>query len=276
MALSLTAAGAGPAGAAMPEGRHAQLPGVRLWYVDTGGSGTPLVMLHANTGTIETWEPQIAPFAAAGYRVIAFDRRGWGRSEPDPSSGPQPGTVTEDLDALVRHLGLDRFHLLGVAGGGFVALDYGGWRPERLLSLIVGASYGNFSEPEIRTFFDRVNSPEFQRQPSELREIGPTYRGTNPDGVARWIAIEHGSRRAGAPAQPLRTPNTYAKIAAITCPALVIAAGADLYAPPALMQMWARRLPRHEWDVIPEAGHAIAWEYPEAFNEKVLAFLRKV
>ena len=73
-------------------GNFADLPGVRLWYVDTG-AGTPLVLLHANTGTVEAWQFQIGVFAKAGWRVIAFDRRGWGKSTADPLTGDQPGTV---------------------------------------------------------------------------------------------------------------------------------------------------------------------------------------
>ncbi|MHA6623527.1 alpha/beta fold hydrolase [Pseudonocardia sp. DLS-67] len=62
---------------------HAELPGVRLWYTDTGGTGTPVVLLHPTTGTSETWAPQVDAFRDAGYRVITLDRRGWGRSTAD-------------------------------------------------------------------------------------------------------------------------------------------------------------------------------------------------
>ena len=68
-------------------GAYAELPGVKLWFTDSGGSGVPIVLLHPNTGTVEIWQPQIAAFAAAGYRVIAFDRKGWGKSLADPASG---------------------------------------------------------------------------------------------------------------------------------------------------------------------------------------------
>jgi pimeloyl-ACP methyl ester carboxylesterase len=259
----------------MGEAGHAALPGVRLWYTDSGGTGAPLVLLHANTGNSDIWAKQAGPFSHAGHRVIAFDRRGWGRSMAAPATGPQPGTVAGDLDMLADHLGLARFHLLGVAGGGFAALDYASWRTDRLLSLVVGASYGQFIEPDIQAFYQRVATADFQRVPGLLREVGPTFRGTDPEGTARWLEIEHHAKQDGAEAQPLRTPNTYAKIAAITCPVLVLAAGADLYAPPTLMRRWAARLPRHEFDVLPEAGHAINWEQPEAFNAKVLGFLAR-
>ena len=257
-------------------GAHVALPGVNLWFIDTGGTGVPIVLLHPNTGTVAIWQPQIAPLAAAGYRVIAFDRRGWGKSAPAPDSGPQPGSIAGDLDALVAHLELDRFHLLGVAGGGFIALDYAAWRPERVKSLIVGASTGAIADAEMADFIVRIAIPEIRKQAPHYREIGASYRGANPEGTRRWIEIDEEARQPGAGFQPqLRTPNTYAKIAAIPAPALIIAADADLLAPPALMRLWARHLQNHEWAVIPDAGHAMAWERPGTFNDIVLEFLAR-
>ena len=61
-------------------GSYAELPGVKLWFTDSGGTGVPIVLLHANTGTSAVWASQVASFSQAGYRVIAFDRRGWGKS----------------------------------------------------------------------------------------------------------------------------------------------------------------------------------------------------
>jgi len=257
-------------------GAYAELPGVKLWFSDTGGDGTPIVLLHPNTGTIAIWEPQIAAFSQAGYRVIAFDRRGWGKSVPDPASGPQPGSIGADLDALADHLKLGRFHLLGVAGGGFVALDYAAWRPERLRSLIVGGSTGGIVDKEIADFIARIAIPDIRKQPAHYREIGPSYRGANPEGVKRWIEIDEHSRQPGVEFQPpLRTPNTLAKVATIATPTLIIAADADLLAPPSLMRLWAAHLKNHEWAAIPEAGHAMTWEQPGTFNDKVLDFLRR-
>jgi len=102
---------ASPASAArQPQVGYAELSGVRLWYVDSGGHGPVVVLLHSNTGTSQTWKPQIGPLSAAGYRVIAFDRRGWGRSLANPATGPQPGTIAGDLHMLANYLRLPRFH----------------------------------------------------------------------------------------------------------------------------------------------------------------------
>src|SRR5690348_1202095 len=77
--------------APQPFAGHADLAGVRLWYTDSGGTGVPLVLLHANTGNADSWQYNIPGLAAAGYRVIAFDRRNYGRSIATPENGPQPG-----------------------------------------------------------------------------------------------------------------------------------------------------------------------------------------
>jgi pimeloyl-ACP methyl ester carboxylesterase len=250
------------------------LPGVRLWFTDTGGNGEPVVLLHANTGTSEIWEPQIEAFSKAGYRVIAFDRRGWGRSQADPATGRQPGHVADDLHALADDLSLARFHLVGVAGGGFVALDYAAWQPERLSSLIVGASTGAVSDKEIQDIIARIEIPGIRALPGHFREVGASYRGTNPEGTKRWLEIEEHARQPNAPAQPLRSPNTFAKLATITTRTLVIAADADLLAPPALMKIWARHVKGAQWVTVADAGHAVTWEQPAAFNDIVLKFLK--
>jgi pimeloyl-ACP methyl ester carboxylesterase len=265
----------GHAAESSPAGRYAELAGVKLWFTDTGGAGTPIVLLHANTGTSESWQPQVTAFAREGYRVIAFDRRGWGKSMADPTTGPQPGSVAGDLDALADYLKLDKFHLVGVAGGGFVSIDYAAWRPERLRSLVVAASTGQFAEEEMRDFTARIEIPELRKLPAVYREVGPSYRGANPEGTKRWIDIDNHAQQPGAAPQPLRTSNTFAKLEHLTMPVLVMAADADLLAPPALMRAWAAHLKGHEWATVPDSGHAIAWEHPDVFNDTVLTFVKR-
>ncbi len=258
-----------------PSGAYAELPGVKLWFTDSGGKGAPIVLLHSNTGTSAVWARQIAGFSKAGYRVIAFDRRGWGKSIANPATGPQPSTIADDLDALADHLKLPRFHLVGVAGGGFAALDYAAWRSQRLRSLVIGGSTGQISDKEIADFIARIEIPGIRKQPAAYREVGPSYRGANPEGTKLWTEIDEHSKQPGAPNQPLRSLNTFAKIATIPTPVLIMAADADLLAPPALMRIWAAHVKNHEWTVVPDTGHAITWEQPELFNKKVLAFVRR-
>src|SRR5215467_12876347 len=100
----------------------AEIPGARIWYEDSG-TGVPVVFLHSTTGSSAVWTHQAGAFKEAGYRLIAHDRRGHGRTALD-GAGPQPGSAAEDLRLLLQHLKVDAFHLVGTAAGGIVALDY--------------------------------------------------------------------------------------------------------------------------------------------------------
>src|SRR5437764_14173496 len=71
---------------------YADLAGVRLWYTDSGGSGVPLVLLHANTGNADSWQDNIPAFVEAGCRVVAVDWPGWGPATGNPDPGPAPRT----------------------------------------------------------------------------------------------------------------------------------------------------------------------------------------
>jgi pimeloyl-ACP methyl ester carboxylesterase len=253
---------------------HVELPGVDLWYQDAGGSGVPVLFLHAASGTCESWEPQLPEFSAAGYRCIAYDRRGWGRSQAN-ATGEQPGYASDDLHGLVNHLGLDRFHLATTAAGGIAGLDYAVEYPERVRSLVVADSIGGVQDPAYLEVQHRLRPPEIQALPWELRELGPGYRGTNPEGTRRWMAIERASRPAGAQGsgQPLRQPMMFSRLETVRVPTLMLAGEADLLSPPALMRLLAAHIPGCQFATVPEAGHAAHWEQPEIWNRLVLEFI---
>jgi pimeloyl-ACP methyl ester carboxylesterase len=254
---------------------YADLPGVRLWYTDTGGGGEPMVLLHANTGNADSWEPNIPGFVAAGYRAIAFDRRGWGRSMANPHTGPQPATIADDIEALAGHLKLERFHLVSVAGGGFAAYDYVLWHPERLQSLVIAASGGAIVDEELRQLREKTALPNFANWPAHFREVSMGYMATNPRGLERWLDIHHNSRQKDAPAQPQRTTITFAKLATIRVPTLLMPGDQDLQCPPWVMRRQLAQIPGAEFVVLPEAAHSINWEQPEAFNRHVIEFIRR-
>jgi pimeloyl-ACP methyl ester carboxylesterase len=254
---------------------YEDLPGVRLWYTDSGGNGVPVILLHANTGNADSWQYNIAGFVEVGYRVVTFDRRGWGRSRANPGTGAQPGTIADDLHALTEHLGLDRFHLVGVAGGGFAAYDYVLWHPERLRSLVVAASGGAIVDEELSKLRQKTTLPGFRDWPPEFREVSMGYMATNPEGLQRWLEIHHHSQQKGAPAQPLRTTITFEKLKTIRVPTLLMPGDQDLQAPPWVMRRQLAHIPGAEFIVLPEASHSINWEQPEAFNRNVIEFIRR-
>src|SRR5262245_58273435 len=276
IAILVAAASAWPAAQTQAPAREAAapLPGVQLWFTDSGGSGVPVVFVHAATGSSRVWEYQRPVFAARGYRVITYDRRGYGRSTAD-SSGAQPGTGADDLNALMDHLKVDRFHLVGTAAGGFVAWDYTLSFPKRLRSLVVANSIGGVQDPSYQEAMQRLRTPDFLAMSADMRELGPAYRVSNPTGAERWRELERTARPTSAqpPAQTFRNKVTFALLETITVPTLLLTGDADMYAPPPIMRIFAARVKGSRSIVIPEAGHSAYWEQPDLFNRAVLQFL---
>ncbi len=255
---------------------YLEIPGVRLWFKDAGGDGTPVVFLHAASGTTDSWGHQEPVFTEAGYRCVAYDRRNWGRSD-SMISGAGPGSASDDLEALANNLGLGQFHLVSTAAGGIVGLDFALEYPQRVISLVVSSSFTGVQDASYLEVQHRLRPPEIQDLPIVLREVGPSYRAINPEGTARWLEIEEGSRHQISPeaAQSPHGPMTYARLATMETPVLMLAGGADLLSPPAMMRLVAEHIPDCRFETVPEAGHAAFWEQPEIWNRLVLEFLRE-
>ncbi|MEC9280773.1 MAG: alpha/beta hydrolase [Chloroflexota bacterium] len=252
---------------------YANIPGARLWFKETGRHGMPVVFLHAASGTSDSWILQEPAFIEAGYRCVAYDRKNWGRSE----SITQAGSAADDLEALVQHLGLDRFHLVCSALGGIIGLDYTVEYPDRVITLTVSSSFTGVQDQSYLDVQTRLRPPEISNLPIVLREVGPSYRAVNPEGVAEWLRIEESSRHEIGPemAQSPRAPMTYTRLATMEIPVLMLTGGADLLSPPAMMKLVAAHIPGCRFEVIPEAGHAAFYEQPEVWNRLVLDFIRE-
>lgn len=233
-----------------------------------------MILLHAATGSSRAWEYQIPAFAAAGYRVIAFDRRGWGRTATN-SAESGPGTAADDLRGLLDQLGLDRAHLVGTAAGGSVAFDFVLSYPQRVRSLVIANAIGGAQDADYLELGRRIRPPQFDALPPEFRELGPSYRAANAAGTQRWVELEKLSRPPGppAPSQSLRNRITLALLETVQAPTLLITGDADLYAPPPVLQLFAARIKSSETSIVPGAGHSAYWEQPELFNRTVLKFL---
>jgi len=251
----------------------AALPGTHLWYWDTGGNGTPIVLLHPATGSALIWSYQQPAFAAAGYRVIAYSRRSYFNS--DAAAKDAPGVASEDLHNLVEHLGIRKFHAVGSAAGGGVAADYAVSHPDRLLSLVINSNPAGINAGELVQRYAGLRPAHFDDMPADFRELGPSYRAANPAGVKQWLELER-TAVTGMPAGQKRANEiTAATLERLTVPTLLITGDADLYSPPALIRMIAAHIPGSEVVVVPGAGHSSYFEQPAAFNRAVLAFLAK-
>jgi pimeloyl-ACP methyl ester carboxylesterase len=259
----------------------AQLPGARIWYEDIAASGparnVPVVLVHAGSGSSRLWTFQLPAFTQSGYRCIAYDRRGHGRSVTEAQAVSPPGTAADDLIALMDKLRIERCHLVGTAAGGIVALDFALSFPLRLGSLVIANSIGGVQDEDYLALQRRLRpSPQFEALPAEIRELGPVYRAANPDGVRQWVELEQASRAPGTHTLPgTRSRITFASLETLQAPTLLLTGDADLYMPPSVLRLFAQRFPRCESIVLPECGHSAYWEQPEMFNRALLEFLQK-
>lgn len=243
--------------------------GTRLRYWDTQVDGPAVVLMHPHTGGGEIWAHQHAAFARHGLRTVSYSRRGYHGSRPGPA-GP-PASAAEDLHALTLALGIGRCDLLGTGSGGGYALDYALAFPDQVRTLTLASSLLGLTEPDFTAETAALLAPNWRELPEEVRELAPTYRAGNRSGLARWRQFL--AQSAGAIAQAAPGVGSYAALASITAPTLLLGGDADRYLPPARLRRLAARFADHECVLLPDAGHAAFWEQPAAFNAAVLDFL---
>jgi len=129
-----------------PLGRFVEAEGVRLHYLEAGqqraGAGPPLVLLHGASGNLRDWWLSILPALGRRHRVIAFDRPGFGHSEPGPGRHWRLAEQTAVLYAGLHALGVRRCLLVGHSWSGALALHWALARPGEVagLGLISGAA----------------------------------------------------------------------------------------------------------------------------------------
>ncbi len=139
---------------------------VALHIDDTGGNGRPVVLIHGWPLSTAAWKLQVEPLRSAGYRVIAYDRRGFGRSEK-PSSGFDYDTLTADLAGIVDDLDLRDATLVGFSmGGGEVARYLATYGGERLRSVVFASAV----PPFLLKTDDNPDGPLTKEKAKEMEE----------------------------------------------------------------------------------------------------------
>ncbi len=119
---------------------HGLLHDTHLHVDDYGGNGRPVVLIHGWPLSGESWSQQVPALEAAGYRVITYDRRGFGRSDK-PKTGYSYDTLAEDLSVIIDKLDLHDVTLVGFSmGGGEVARYIAKYGSERIHSVVFAAA----------------------------------------------------------------------------------------------------------------------------------------
>jgi pimeloyl-ACP methyl ester carboxylesterase len=251
----------------------AMLPGARIGYWDTEGNGQAVVLVHPATGSAKIWVYQQPAFARAGYRVVAFSRRGYANSDPVPAANA--GSASVDLHNLIEFLRIQKFHLVGSAAGGQISIDYALSHPERLYSLTLACAVGGVTDKEYTDMAARIRPPGYADMPAEFRELSPSYRAMNPEGAKAWAELEHGAITGNRFGQTNVNTINFASLGRLSVPTLVIGGDADLGAPPPMLRMYAARIPGAELKIVPEGGHSLYWEQPDVFNATLLDFFKR-
>ncbi|MES2668270.1 MAG: alpha/beta hydrolase [Patescibacteria group bacterium] len=116
------------------------LKDVQVHVEDTGGDGRPVVLIHGWPLSGKSWKKQVGDFSSAGFRVITYDRRGFGESDK-PKLGYGYDTLADDLAGLLQELDLHDVTLVGFSmGGGEVARYIARHSEERLRSIVLAAA----------------------------------------------------------------------------------------------------------------------------------------
>jgi pimeloyl-ACP methyl ester carboxylesterase len=134
------------------EGETATINGAEIYYEVHGpAAGPPVLLLHGDLGNTEEFDNVVPALVAAGYRTVAFDARGRGRS----TWGDRAITYEQmaaDALAVLDHLGIERTDVIGWSSGGVLALELAIHDPERLGRVVVyGANFspdGLYAEPQ--------------------------------------------------------------------------------------------------------------------------------
>ena len=272
-----------------PRDHRISLNGLDFHYCEWGApTARPVLLLHGITGHARTWD-HLAAALADDHRVLALDQRGHGDSQWAPDGDYGAGTMAADVAGLVKHLGLDRFVLIGLSMGGRVAMAYAdehAARLERLIIVDIGPDLAPAGMQRIRGTIG--GAPETFASVDEalayVRQVNPLYseallrqrveHGLKrlPDGRLGWKydkALRE-MMRAGTRREVM---DLWAPLRKIACPTLLVRGGeSDLFSPEIAKRM-LDLLPDGRLVEIPGAGHSVPGDQPDAFAAAARAFL---
>jgi pimeloyl-ACP methyl ester carboxylesterase len=257
-------------------------------YFDVAGPGpeTPrqtLVLLHAFPLAAAMWRPQLAA-APAGWRVIAPDLRGFGRSPVgDPSVPASMDGYARDVVALVDHLRLDRVVVGGLSMGGYVAFALLAMAPERVAGLVLADTRPEADDEAARANRDRMAETLAGGGPSAVFErmrpalLGASTRALRPDVVqtVQGMVLAQRSDAIRLAIDSLKArPDSRPLLAGIACPTLIVVGDEDQITNVDVARFMHARIPGAALAVIEKAGHLSNLEQPEAFNAVLTGFLQ--
>jgi pimeloyl-ACP methyl ester carboxylesterase len=237
-------------------------------HLETSGpeKGEPIILLHHGLGSVRSWDAQVPALAEAGYRVIAYDRWGYGESVARKQlSMPHFKEDLSDLQALIELLAAQPTALLGHSDGGTIALYFAARRPEWVTALVTVAAH-IYIEDKMTPGIESVRKA--YEQDSRLREGLRRRHGDKVEHVF-WGWYK------GWTQQEKLTWDMRPLLPKITSPTLVVQGEMDEHATPQHALDIANAIPNAELWVVPGEKHMFPQEEAETFNKRLIRFLER-
>lgn len=264
---------------------------IQLYYEDHG-SGAAVLLIHGYPLSSASWEKQVPVLLNAGYRVIAYDRRGFGKSS-QPTIGYNYDTFAEDLQKLVKHLGLRDFALVGFSmGGGEVARYAGRYGTKGMSKAVI---IGGIPPYLLKTADNPEGVDESVFKGIEQAVVGDRFaffteffknfyntdvlmgKGISEQAVqASWNVAASASATASVACVPTWHEDFRADLAKLSVPTLVIHGAADRIVPiGASGRRTANMVPGARLHEVKDGPHNVAWTHADEVNRELLNFLGK-
>ena len=260
-------------------------------YFEATGTGEPLVFVHEFAGDHRSWEPQLRYFGRR-YQCIAFNARGYPPSDvPEHESNYSQDRAWRDILAVIDHFGFDQAHVVGLSMGGFSTLHLGLNSPDRTRSLVVaGCGYGaqkdqqeqfrheaeaaaaSMNEPTLKTF---ANSYSVGSTRVQFQQKDPRGWEEFRDQLAEHSAMGSALTMRGVQKQRPSLYDLEEEMRQLEVPTLIMTGDEDM---PCLLPslLMKRTIRSSALVVLPNSGHTINLEDPDAFNQAVDQFLNQV
>ncbi|MFB9238786.1 alpha/beta fold hydrolase [Plantactinospora siamensis] len=260
-------------------------------YYEDHGDGQPVVLIHGFPLSGAAWEKQVTALVAAGYRTIAYDRRGFGRSS-QPVGGYEYDVFATDLAELLTVLDLRDVLLIGHSmGTGEVTRYLARFGSERidkvvLISPIPPYLLKKSDNPDgvDQAVFDQIKAAiHADRYAYQTQFLHDFYNLDQNLGKRVSEEVVRASWNVAVDASPIGTmacvdawlTDFRSDVAAIDVPALIIQGDADRILPfPATGQRLAEAIPDCQLIVIENGPHGIPWTHADEINRELLTFLK--
>ncbi len=261
----------------------AALERLNINYRLEGDGPETVVLVNGLADDLDTWADQVPTLLETGYRVLRFDNRGIGLS--DKPVGPYTTAMfAADTKALVDHLQISNFHLLGVSMGGMIAQEYALAHPADLRSLTLACTYAAPGPFCSRMFSFWAEMANVMGVPAVMRDVTlwaftPEFFETRPQDAAEFETamrfIDQPIPAYLAQLHSIQTHDATERLGSLNVPTLVLAGETDILIPVELSRRLHSLIPRAQWATT-QGGHACLWEHPGPFNRAVIAFITSV